>query len=203
MASIHFINVDDLSAPSHRHYPPVPREHDVLQSRHPDPDISKPDHPRGSGHDIVHHYPDKFRRDDHMDVDIDPLYSSRASRYEEPARPRDSGNRPSSHTDAMIRDAIPPTQRPRRRDSFNARPTTPVGSASVITENIRGRSRDRSPRSYREPRQTNVLPSTTPLATMPPGLPRDTQFVEDYRHHERRVDRDREVCVLLSNGSSS
>ncbi|KAI9462815.1 hypothetical protein BJY52DRAFT_1255293 [Lactarius psammicola] len=178
------------TAPSHRHYPPVPREHDVLQSRHPDQDISRPDRPRGPGHDLVHHYPDKLRRDDHMDVD--PPYSSRASRYEEPARPRDLGSRPSSHTDVMINDAISPTSRPKRRDSFNVRPTSPVGSASIITENIRGRSRDRSPRSYREPRQTSGLPSTVSLATMSSGLPRDTQFVEDYHHHERRVDRDRE-----------
>ena len=196
MASIHFLNVNDLSAPSHRHYPHVPREQDVLQSRHQDIDISRTDRPRSSGHDLVHPYPDKLRRDDHMDVD--PPYSSRVSQYEEPARLRDLGSRPSSHTDAMIREAIPPTARPRRRDSFNARPTSPVGSASMITEKIRGRSRDRSPRSYQEPRQTNVLPSSAPLSTMPPGLPRDTHFVEDYRQQEkRRVDRDREVSILL------
>jgi hypothetical protein len=201
MASIHFLNVDDRSAPSHRPYPPVPREHDVIQSRHPDTDIGRPDRPRGSGHDVVHPYPDKFRRDDHMDVD--PPYSSRMSQYEEPARPRDLGSRPSSHPDAMIREVIPPTARPRRRDSFNVQPTTPIVSASMITEKIRGRSRERSPRSYHEPRQTSVLPSA-PLAKMPSGLPRDTPFVEDYRHQEqRRVDRDREVSVLLSNGSSS
>ncbi|KAH9026322.1 hypothetical protein EDB83DRAFT_1931815 [Lactarius deliciosus] len=115
-----------------------------------------------------------------------------ASRYEEPAHPRDLGNRPPSHIDAMIRDTIPPTSLPRRRDSFNARPTTPVISASIITEKIRGRSRDVSPRSYHEPRQTSGATSTAPLAPTPPGLPRDTQFVDDYRHHERRVDRDRE-----------
>ncbi|KAH8992631.1 hypothetical protein EDB92DRAFT_535983 [Lactarius akahatsu] len=169
---------------------PQPTEHDVIQPRHPEADTSRPDRSRGSGHNLVHPYPDKCRRDDHMDVD--PPYSSRASRYEEPAHPRDSGNRPSSHIDAMIRDTIPPTSLPRRRDSFNARPTTPVISASIITEKIRRRSRDVSPRSYHEPRQTSGLTSTAPLAPTSPGLPRDTQFVDDYRHHERRIDRDRE-----------
>ncbi len=139
-------------------------------------------------------------RNDHMDVD--PPYSSRTARYEEPARPQDLSIRPSYHSDAMAREAIPPTTRSRRRDSFNARPTAPVGSASIITENIRGRSRDTSPRSYHEPRQTSGLPAS-PLATLPPGPPRDAQFVEDYRRHERRVDRDREVSLLRSNGSLS
>lgn len=200
MASIRSLNVDDLSAPSHRPHPAVPREQDILHSRHPDTDIGKPDRPRrGSGHDLVNPYPDKFRRDDHMDVD--PPYSSRASQYEEPARPRELVNRSSSHTDVIIREAVPPTPRSRRRNSFNPRPTTPVGSTSIATEQIRGRSRDRSPRSYHEPRRTSGLPSSAPLATMPPRLPRDTQFVEDYRHHERRVDRDREVSMLLRDGS--
>ena len=193
-----FPNVDDLSVPPHRHYPSVPREQDVLQPRHLDTDLGKPDRPRrGSGHDIAHPYP--VRRDDHMDVD--PPYSSRVSQYEEPARPRELGNRSSSHTDVMIREAVPPIPRSRRRNSFNARPTTPVGSTSIPTEKIRGRSRERSPRPYREPRRTSVVASSAPLATMPPR--RDTQFVEDYRHHERRVDRDREVSMLLRDGSLS
>jgi hypothetical protein len=196
MASICSLDVDDLSAPPHRHYPAVPREKDVLPSRLPDTDIGKLDNPRrGSGHDLVHPYPDKFRRDDHMDVD--PPYSSRASRYEEPARPRELGNRSSSHTDVMSREAVPPTSRSRRRNSLNARPTTPVGSTSITSEKIRGRSRDRSPRSYQEPRRTSVLASSAPLSTMLPRPPRDAQFVEDYGHHERRVDRDREVSMLL------
>ena len=191
MPSIYHLNVEDLRAPP-RHYPPVAREHDALQSRHPDTDIGRPDRPRGSGHDLVHPYPDKFRRDDHMDVDPPP-FSSRVSQYEEPARPRDLGNRPSSHSIVVPRETIPPTARPRRRDSFNVRPTTPVGSGSIITEKIRGRSRDRSPRSYRQ--STSV-----PLTTIPPGLPRDTLCVDDYRHQEpRRVDREREVSVLLRN----
>ena len=193
-----FPNFDDLSAPPHRHYPSVPREQDVFQPRHPDADLGKPDRPRrGSGHDLAHPYP--VRRDDHMDVD--PPYSSRASQYEEPARPRELGNRSSSHTDAMIREAVPPIPRSRRRNSFNARPTTPVGSTSITTEKIRGRSRERSPRPYHESRRTSVLASSVPLATMPPR--RDAQFVEDYRHHERRVDRDREVSTLLRDGSLS
>ena len=134
-------------------------------------------------------------------MDVDPPYSSRASQYEEPARPRELGNRSSSHTDAMIREAVPPIPRSRRRNSFNARPTTPVGSTSITTEKIRGRSRERSPRPYHESRRTSVLASSVPLATMPPR--RDAQFVEDYRHHERRVDRDREVSTLLRDGSLS
>jgi hypothetical protein len=141
----------------------------------------------------VHPYPDNFRRDDHMDVD--PPYSSRASQYEEPARPRELGNRSSSHTDVMIREVVPPVPRSRRRNSFNARPNSPLGSTSILTEKIRGRSHDRSPRSYPEPRRTSVLPSSAPSITMPTR--RDTQFVEDHRPHGRRVDRNREVCMLL------
>jgi hypothetical protein len=123
-------------------------------------------------------------------MDVDPPYSSRASQYEEPARPRELGNRSSSHTDVMIREVVPPVPRSRRRNSFNARPNSPLGSTSILTEKIRGRSHDRSPRSYPEPRRTSVLPSSAPSITMPTR--RDTQFVEDHRPHGRRVDRNRE-----------
>lgn len=82
-----------LNAQPHRHYP-IPREQDVFQPCPPDTDLGKPAR-RGSGHDLAHPYP--VRRDDHMDVD--PPHSSRASQYEEPAHPRELGNRSSSHTD--------------------------------------------------------------------------------------------------------
>jgi hypothetical protein len=134
-------------------------------------------------------------------MDVDPPYSSRASQYEGPARPRELGNRSSSHTDVMIREGVPPIPQSRRRNSFNARPTSPVGSTLITTEKIRGRSRERSPRAYPEPRRASVLASSVPLVTMPPR--RDTQFVEDYRHHERRVDRNREVSMSLRDGSLS
>jgi len=57
-----------------------------------------------------------------------------------------------------------------------------------------GRSHDRSPRSYHEPRQTSGLLSLAPLAMIPPQLLRDTQFVEDYRRAAScgRVDRNKE-----------
>ena len=155
--------------------------------------MSRFDRSRGSGHDPV--YVDKFNRDDHMKAD--PPYQPRVI-YEEPVRSQDVANRTSSHNDAMGREPIPPTSHPhpRRRESVSKVPADPMLSPPVILDNARGRSRDRSPRirHHHEPRRTSTQPSS---AVMQPGPPQDMQFVEDHRHRERRIDREREVGLSL------
>ncbi|KAI0294850.1 hypothetical protein B0F90DRAFT_1754609 [Multifurca ochricompacta] len=175
--------------PPHRHYPPIPRDHDVFPSRHPDTDMARLDRGRSSGHDTAHHYPDKFSREDRMDVD--PPYRPRAPLYEEPVRPRDLVNRTSSYHDTS-RDTIPSTSRPRRQESRHAAPTIAIASAPVDLGNHRARSRDGSPRHHHEPRLTNTIPSSTSMSTMLSGPSQDIQFVEDHRHRGRHIDRDRE-----------
>jgi len=184
-----FAHIDILSALSHRHYPPSPKDHESFSSRHPDVDVSRFDRSRGSGHDPAHVYVDKFNRDDHMKAD--PPYPPRVS-FEEPVRSQDMANRTSSHNDAMSREPVPPTSHPRRRETVSK---VPMISAPVILENARGRSRDRSPpRTHHEPRRTSMQPSS---AVMQSGPPQDMQFVEDHRHRERRIDREREVSISL------
>ena len=153
--------------------------------------MSRFDRSRDSGHDPV--YVDKFNRDDHMKAD--PPYQPRVI-YEEPVRSQDVPNRTSSHNDAMSRERISPTSHPRRRESVSKVPADSMLSAPVILDNARGRSRDRSPRTHHhhEPRRTNTQPSS---AVMQPGPPQDMQFVEDHRHRERRIDREREVGLTL------
>jgi hypothetical protein len=43
----------------------------------------------------------------------------------------------------------------------------------------------------------NAQPSSATLPTMQSGPPPDVQFVEDHRHRERRIDREREVNTSL------
>ena len=154
--------------------------------------MSRFDRSRGSGHDPV--YVDKFNRDDH--IKADPPYQPRVI-YEEPVRSQDVANR-TSYNDAMGREPIPPTSHshPRRRESVSKLPVDPMLSPPVILDNARGRSRDRSPpiRHHHEPRRTSMQPSS---AVMQPGPPQDMQFVEDHRHRERHIDREREVSLSL------
>lgn len=191
------INIDKFSVPPlHRHYPA--RDHEVLPARHLDTDTERLGRPRASGHDLGHAYMDKFSRHDHMDVD--PPYPSRTS-YED-SHPRELPNRTSSHEDAIGR-TIPPIPRSRRRESLNTVPATPIVSAPVVVESVRGRSRDRSPQPRHEPRPTNVLPSVAPLPTLQPGPPQDPPSTEDCRYRGRRFDHDqdyeREVGICKSS----
>jgi len=188
-------NTDIFSALSHRHYHPSSKDHEVFSSRHPDTDMPRLDRSRGSGHDSGHVYMDKSSRDDHMKAD--PPYPPRGI-YEEPVRSQDVGDRPSSlHNDVMGREPILPIPHSRRRESVSAVSAAPIVSASMIVENARGRSRDRSPRTHHEPRQTGTQPSSAPLPAMQSGPPLDTQFIEDRRHRERRIDHEREVGMSL------
>jgi hypothetical protein len=175
--------------PSHRHYPPSSKDIEVFTSRHSDPDLSRLDRSRDSGHGPGYVYVDKFSRDDHMKVD--PPYPSRGP-YEEAVRPQDLGNRTSSHNDAKSRGPIPPSPLPRSRESMNAVPATPI--ASTIVEKRHRRSRDRSPRHHHESRQMSNQPSLASLSTTQTGPPQDMLSVEDHRHRGHG-DRDREVCV--------
>jgi hypothetical protein len=170
----------------HRSYPPSSKDPGVPSSRQPNTDTSRLDRSRGSGHDPGHAYVDNFSRDDHMKGD--PLYSSRGL-YEEPPRAQGLAIRTSSHDDA-----------PNRGPRINAAPVSPppITPTRVIVENVRGRSRDRSPRAHREPRQMSTQSLSASLPAMQPGPPQDMQFVEDHRQGGRRIDRDREVrapCV--------
>ena len=144
--------------------------------------MSRFDRSHGSGHDPV--YVDKFNRDDHMKGD--PPYPPRVI-YEEPVRSQDMANRTSSHNDAMSREPIPPTSHHRRRESVSKVPAVSMLSTPVILENTRGRSRDRSPRTRHEPQRTS----------MQSGAPQDMHLVEDHRRREHRIDREREVGILL------
>ena len=144
--------------------------------------MSRFDRSRGSVHDPV--YVDKYNRDDHMKGD--PPYPPRVI-YEEPVRSQDMANRTSSHN-AMSREPIPPTSHHRRRESVSKAPAASMLSTPVILENVRGRSRDRSPRTRHEPQRTSMLSTPQDM---------DMQFVEDHRHRERRIDREREVGISL------
>jgi hypothetical protein len=186
--------------PSHRHYPPSSKDNEVFPSRHSDPDPSRLDRSRNSGHGSGYVYVDKFSRDDHMKVDSP--YPSRGP-YEEPVRPQDLGNRTSSHNDAIRRGPIPPSPLPRSRENMNAVPATPIVLTSTIVEKPYRRSRDRSPRRHRESRQMSNQPSLASLSTTQTGPPQDMQLVEDYRHRGRRIDRDRKVCVPSVSGKTS
>ena len=177
---------------SHRHYHPSSRDNEVFPSRHSDPDLSRLDRSRNSGHGPGFVYVDKFSRDDHMKVDSP--YPSRGP-YEEPVRPQDLSNRTSSHNDAISRGRILPPSLPRSRESMNASPVTPIVVVSTIVEKRHRRSRDRSPRHHHESRQMSNQPSLASLSTTQTGPPQDMQLVEDHRHRGRRIDRDREVCV--------
>jgi hypothetical protein len=175
--------------PSHRHYPPSSKDNEVFPSRHSDPDPSRLDRSRNSGHGSGYVYVDKFSRDDHMKVDSP--YPSRGP-YEEPVRPQDLANRTSSHNDTISRGPIPPSSLPRSRENMNAVPATPIVLTSTIVEKPYRRSRDRSPRRHRESRQMSNQPSLASLSTTQTGPPQDTQLVEDHRHRGRRINRDRE-----------
>jgi hypothetical protein len=180
--------------PSHRHYPPSSKDNEVFPSRHSDPDVSRLDRSRNSGHGPGYVYVDRFSRDDHMKVDSS--YPSRGP-YEEPVRPQDLANRTSLHNDAISRGPIPPSPLPRSRESMNAVPATPIVLASTIVEIPHRRSRDRSPRHHHGSRQMSNQPSLAPLSTTQTRPTQDMQLVEDRRHRGRRIDRDREVCVSL------
>lgn len=172
-----FVDTETPSAqPPHRHYPPSSKDHDVFSSRHPDTDMSRFDRLRNSGHDAGNVYVDKFSRDDHIKVDL--LYPPR-DLYEEPVHPQDSVNRSSPYNDPMNREPIPPTPHSR--------------------EHVRRRSRDRSPRLHRELRQTGTQSSSALLPAATSGPPQAMQFVEDHRHRERRIDRDRGVGNVVSS----
>jgi hypothetical protein len=187
-----FININKRSTqPSHRYYPTSSKDNEVFPSRHSDPDLSRLDRSRNSGHGPGYVYMDKFSRDDHMKVDSP--YPSRGP-YEEQVRPQDLANRTSSHNDAISRGPIPPSPLPRSRESINAVPT-PTVFASTIVEKPHRRSRDRSPRRHQESRQISNKPSLVSLSTTQTGPPQDMQLSEDHRHRGRRIDRDREVCV--------
>ncbi|KAH9988799.1 hypothetical protein BJV74DRAFT_460805 [Russula compacta] len=166
--------------PPHRHYPPSSKDHDVFPPRHPDTDISRFDRSRNSGHDAGNVYVDKFSRDDHIKVDL--LYPPRDP-YEEPVHHQDSVNRSSSYKDAMSREPVPLTPHSR--------------------EHVRRRSRDRSPRPHREPRQTGIQSSSVLLPAVTSGPPQAMQFIEDHRDRERRIDRDRGSHYPTPTGNSS
>ena len=186
------VNINKFSTqPSHRHYPTSSKDNEVFPSRHSDPDLSRLDRSRNSGHGPGYIYVDIFSRDDHMKVDSP--YPSR-SPYEEHVRPQDSANRTSSHNDAISRVPVPLSPLPRSRESINAVPATMV-LASTIVEKPHRRSRDRSLRRLHESRQISNKPSLASLSTTQTGPPQDMQLAEDHRHRGRRVDRDREVCV--------
>lgn len=174
---------------SHRHYRPSSKDKEVFPSRHSDPDLSRLDRSRNSGHGPGYVYVDKFSRDDHMKVDSP--YPSRGP-YEEPVRHQDSTNRTSLHNDAISRGHIPPSPLPRSRETMNAVPATPIVLASTIAEKPHRRSRDRSPRHHHEPRQMSNQPSSTSLSTTQTRPPQDMQLVEDRRRRGRRIDSDRE-----------
>ncbi len=186
---------------SHRHYPPSSKDNEVLPSRHSDTDLSRLDRSRNSGHDPGYVYVDKFSRDDHMKVDSS--YTSRDP-YEEPVRPQDLVNRTSSHNDAMSRGPIPPAPHLRSRESMNAVPATPIVPASTTVEETHRRSRDRSPRHHHESRQMSKQPSLAllSLSTTQSGPPQDMQVVEGHRNRGRRINRDREVCTIISGKTS-
>ncbi|KAI0290977.1 hypothetical protein BC826DRAFT_1024125 [Russula brevipes] len=80
------------------------------------------------------------------------------------------------------------------RGEINAAPASPslITPTRMIVENVRGRSRDRSPRGHREPRQMSTQSLSASLPAMQPGPPQDMQFVEDHRPRGRRIDCDRE-----------
>ena len=195
ICSLLFVNADKPSVqPPQRNYPPRSRDNEVFPSRQPDADLSRPDRSRGSGRDPGYAYADKFSRDDHMNVDSP--YPPRGP-YEEPVR--DLGNRTSSHNDAINRGPISSAPHHRPRENTNAVPATPTVPASVIEKSHR-RSRDRSPRHRDEPRQMSKQPSSASLPSIQSGPSQDKQYVDDYRHRGRRIDRDREVslsCVLV------
>ena len=178
--------------PSHRHYPPSSKDNEVFPSRHIDPDLSRLERSRNSGHGPGYDYVEKFSRDDHMKVDS--AYPSRSS-YEEHVRHQDLVNRTSSHNDAISRGPIPPSPPPRSRESINAVPASPIVLTSPIVEKPHRRSRDRSPRHHHESRQMSNKTSLASLSTTQTGPPQDMQLAEDHRHRGRRIDRDREVCV--------
>lgn len=187
MCSQSLVNVNKRSTqPSHRHYPTSSKDNEVFSSRHSDPDLSRLDRPRNSGHGPGYVYVDKFSRDDHMKVD-----SHHPSRdpYEEHVRPQELANRTSSHNDAISRGPIPLSPLARSRESINAVSATVMVLASTIVEKPHRRSRDRSPRRHHESRNK---PSLAPLSATQTGPP---QLAEDQRHRGRRIDRDREVCV--------
>jgi hypothetical protein len=93
---------------SHRHRPPSSKDNEVFPSRHSDPDLSRLDRSRNSGHGPGYVYVDKFSRDDHMKVDSP--YPSRGP-YED-VRPQNLANRTSSHNDPTSRGPIPPSPSP-------------------------------------------------------------------------------------------
>jgi hypothetical protein len=184
--------------PSHRHYVPSSKDNEVFPSRHSDPDLSRLDRSRNSSHGSGYVYVDKFSRDDHMKVDSP--YLSRG-RYEDRVRSQDLASRTSSHNDAISRGPIPPSPLPRSRESMNAVPPTSVVIVPTIVEKPLRRSRDRSPRRHHESRQMSNQPSIAPLSTTQTGT-QDMQLVEDHRHRGRRIDRDREVCIISSGRTS-
>jgi hypothetical protein len=184
------VNISNHSAqPSHRHYPPSSKDNEVFPSRHSDPDLSRLDRSRNSGHGPGYIYVDKFSRDDHMKVDSP--YPSRGP-YGEHVRPHELANRTSSHNDAISRGPNPPS---RSRESINPVPSTPIIFTSTIVDKPHRRSRDRSPRHHHESRQTSNKPSSASLSTTQTGPPQDIQLAEDHRYRGRRIERDREVCV--------
>ena len=202
-----FVNTSKHSMqPSHRHYRPSSKDNEVFPSRNSDPDLSRLDRSRNSGHGPGYVYVDKFSRDD--PIKVDSPYPSRGP-YEEPMRPQDLANRTSSHNDAISRGPIPPSSLPRLRESMNAAPATSTVLVSTIVEKPHRRSRDRSPRHHREsprsqltllirtrartstslnPLSVSALPNAASLHTLSPASsPTTTDFpptghIRNYQH---------------------
>jgi len=55
-----FANIDMPSAPSHRHHPPSPKDHEGFSPCHLDPDMSHFNRSYGPGHNLVYAYPSNF-----------------------------------------------------------------------------------------------------------------------------------------------